>query len=128
MQAGFAKVDITPRVGVELCGFGPFLNRHSIAVRERLWARAMAVRQGESTLILVSCDLIGVTPQITRRVRQLIRAKLDIPKWPSCCTPRIRTAGRTPRRCSPAGAMPTSLIWSCCPRALPAPRCRRWRD
>ena len=30
MQAGFHEVDITPRVGVGLAGFGPFLNRMSI--------------------------------------------------------------------------------------------------
>ena len=35
LRIGFAKSDITPHVGVELCGFGPFLNRHS-AVRFRL--------------------------------------------------------------------------------------------
>jgi hypothetical protein len=47
-QAGFAKVDITPRVGVPLCGFGPFLNRRSIAVRDRLWARALAVEHDDT--------------------------------------------------------------------------------
>lgn len=79
MQIGFAKVDITPRVGVELCGFGPFINRHSIGVRDRLWARAMAARLGETTLVLVSCDLIGVTPAITQRVRQLVQAEAPLP-------------------------------------------------
>ncbi len=39
MKAGFAKSDITPRVGVELIGFGPYLHRYSIGVRDRLWAR-----------------------------------------------------------------------------------------
>ena len=43
MQIGFGKVDITPRVGVELCGFGPHLHRYSVGVRDRLEARAMAV-------------------------------------------------------------------------------------
>ena len=42
MNAGFGKVEITPRVGVELCGFGPYLNRHSTRVVEPLYARAMA--------------------------------------------------------------------------------------
>ncbi len=28
MRAGFGKFNITPRVGVELYGFGPFLNRN----------------------------------------------------------------------------------------------------
>jgi len=79
LQIGFGKVDITPRVGVELCGFGPFINRHSIGVRDRLWARAMAVRHGETTLVLVSCDLIAVSDSITRRTRELVRAAHGLP-------------------------------------------------
>src|SRR5450830_1324488 len=79
MQAGFAKTDITPRVGVELAGFGPFINRHSIGVRDRLWARAMALEQDGKTLVLVSCDLIGVTRSITARVRQLVNESTRLP-------------------------------------------------
>ena len=71
-KAGFAKIDITPRVGVELCGFGPFLNRCSIAVRDRLWARAMAVEHAGTTLCLVSCDLIGMPRELTDRIRALV--------------------------------------------------------
>ena len=56
MELGFAKSDITPRVGVELCGFGPFLNRHSVGVRGELWARAMAVRVGEKRAVVIACD------------------------------------------------------------------------
>ena len=73
MQVGFAKSDITPRVGVELCGFGPFITRHSIAVRDRLWARAMAVEHGGTCVVIVSCDLVSSTPAITARVRQRVR-------------------------------------------------------
>jgi hypothetical protein len=79
MKAGFAKIDITPRIGVELCGFGPYLNRHSTGVRDSLWARAMAVSDGDSTLVLIGCDLIGVTGEITRLVRDRIRRKTGIP-------------------------------------------------
>ena len=79
MKIGFAKVDITPRVGVELCGFGAYLNRHSIAVRDRLWARAMAIQHGETTLLLISCDLIGVTSEMTRRARAHIAREIGLP-------------------------------------------------
>jgi len=79
MQFGFAKNDITPRLGVELCGFGPFINRHGLAVRDRLWARAMAVRQGDVTLVVISNDLVGVTPEITTRVRQFVREEVGLP-------------------------------------------------
>jgi hypothetical protein len=74
MKLGFAKIDITPRVGVELCGFGPFINRHSVFVRDRLWARAMAVEQGGRRLVLISCDLVGVSTAVTARVRELVAA------------------------------------------------------
>ena len=69
MLFGFAKTEITPRVGVDLTGFGPFLNRQSVGVRDRLWARAMAVSDGRDTVIIVSCDLVGIELATTRRVR-----------------------------------------------------------
>jgi hypothetical protein len=79
MKIGFAKADVTPRVGVELSGFGPFITRHSIAVRDRLWARAMAVRQGERTQALISCDLIGVQQPTTDRVRRILTEQAGLP-------------------------------------------------
>ena len=60
MEAGFAKVDITPRVGVELAGFGPFLHRRATDVRDRLFARAMAVADGDSRSVIVSAALVGL--------------------------------------------------------------------
>lgn len=72
LRVGFAKNCITPRVGVELCGFGPYQLRKSIGVRDRLWARAMAMELGGKRMILVSCDIILVTLDITRKVRQIV--------------------------------------------------------
>ncbi|MBT3379853.1 MAG: hypothetical protein HN742_29860 [Lentisphaerae bacterium] len=79
MQFGFAKTDITPRVGVDLCGFGPFINRYSVGVRDRLRARAMAVSDGETTAVLVSCDLVGVNLDTTHRVREIVAASTCVP-------------------------------------------------
>jgi hypothetical protein len=80
MKAGFAKNDITPRVGVELCGFGAFLCRHSIGVRDRLWARAMVAEHNGTKVALISCDLVGTSLELTRRVRRLISAATGIPE------------------------------------------------
>jgi hypothetical protein len=66
-------------VGVELSGFGPFRNRHSIAVRDRLWARAMAVEQGGVTAVVVSCDLIGLRRAMAQEVRRLVTSAIGIP-------------------------------------------------
>ena len=80
MRAGFAKNDITPRVGVELTGFGPYLCRHSIAVRDALWARALAVELDGRRVILVTCDLIGTTLETTNRVRRMVTEGTGVAK------------------------------------------------
>lgn len=77
MQFGFAKTDITPRVGVDLSGFGPFRNRVSVGVRDRLWARAMAVADGETTVLVVACDLIGLSRELVAKVREQVAAQRD---------------------------------------------------
>ena len=46
MKVGLAKNDITPRVGVDLCGFGPYRHRYSTSVREPIFARALALEAG----------------------------------------------------------------------------------
>jgi hypothetical protein len=80
MKAGFAKTDITPRLGGELSGFGPFICRTSTGVREKLWARAAAFDCGGTRMIIVSCDLIGLIAPITEKVRKLVAAPAGIPE------------------------------------------------
>ncbi len=73
IKAGFGKADITPRVGVELCGFGPYLNRHSTRVVEPLYARAMAVERDGARWVLVSGDVIAFSAALTRQIREIVR-------------------------------------------------------
>jgi len=79
MKAGFGKSDITPRIGVELAGFGPFLLRKSVGVRDPLAARAMAVEQDGRRLLLVSCDLVGMPVKIAAAVRRRVGEAAGIP-------------------------------------------------
>ena len=79
MKAGFAKADITPEVGVELAGFGPYLKRRSTGIRDRLWAKAMALEAGGGRVVIVGCDLIGVPTAATARVRLLVTAATGLP-------------------------------------------------
>jgi hypothetical protein len=79
VMLGFSKADITPRTGVELAGFGPYLNRQSIGVRDRLSARAMAVADGDRTVVLLSLDLLMITREITDKARALIAQKHTAP-------------------------------------------------
>ena len=76
MKAGFAKFDITPRVGVSMAGFGPFLNRNSTFVRDRLEARAAALEAGDGKAIFISCDLTTLAPETARLAREIVAEKL----------------------------------------------------
>jgi hypothetical protein len=72
MKAGFGKADITPRIGAELSGFGPFLMRRSVGVRDRLWAKAVALNESGKTFVLVSCDLLGLSHETVMRIRHIV--------------------------------------------------------
>ncbi len=61
MKIGFAKVDITPRLGMELYGYSGYLNRYATAVRDKLWARSMAVSDGKQVAVVVSCEIVFIT-------------------------------------------------------------------
>jgi len=78
IEAGFAKLDITPDLGVELCGFGPFRHRRSIGVRDQLWARAMALSKDGEKQLLISCDIIGIPLGMTRRIRALLAERVGL--------------------------------------------------
>ncbi|MCK4283229.1 MAG: neutral/alkaline non-lysosomal ceramidase N-terminal domain-containing protein, partial [Candidatus Brocadiae bacterium] len=79
MKIGFAREDITPRVGVPLCGFGPFLNRYSVGIRDRLWARAMAFEHEQTRAVIVSCDLASVSLEHTTRARGIVTDAVGLP-------------------------------------------------
>lgn len=75
---GFAKVDITPRAGVEMSGFGPYLHRVARSIHDRIHAKAMAVRVEGEPVIIVSCDLIEVQRDFTEKVRSLVQQQTGI--------------------------------------------------
>lgn len=79
LRVGFGRCDLTPRVGVELAGFGPYINRHSIAVRDRLWARAIALQLDGPPVIIVSNDLCVVQRHTTDRVGELVERATGVP-------------------------------------------------
>ena len=88
MRAGFAQTDLTPPVGIELCGFGFFLRRRSNGVYEPLYAKAMAVEAGGTEVLIVACDLVGLTREIADEVRSYASERTGVPVEAImlCCT------------------------------------------
>lgn len=76
LKAGFAKYDITPRAGVGLYGFGPYLNRHSVAVRDYLEARAAAFALDGKMAVIIGCDLCTLQAETCARIREIIIAQV----------------------------------------------------
>ena len=76
---GFGTSDITPPVGVELAGFGWYIGRKSTGVIEPLYAKAMLWQSGGDRGALISCDIIGVSRQTVKEVRETVSAECGIP-------------------------------------------------
>ncbi len=76
MKIGFGIKDITPRIGVQLYGFGPFINRISNTIRDRLEARASYFEGDGGKFLLITCDLCTLQPHTCDTVREIICEKV----------------------------------------------------
>jgi neutral ceramidase len=78
LQGGCAKVNITPPVGIPLIGS---YGKPSDDILDELFARAMVLDDGHTTIAIVSADLL-YTPleEITDPVRKIIKEKIGIPE------------------------------------------------
>jgi len=56
-EVGFARLDMTPPLGVPMAGY--FFERRVEGIRDPLYVSAIAVRDGEKTCIVMSCDHLG---------------------------------------------------------------------
>lgn len=77
MKAGFGAATITPTPPVWLAGFGA-RTQPANDVRDDLDARAIYLSDDTTSLCLVSCDLLGMTPGFSGPIRAAIGAELGI--------------------------------------------------
>ncbi|MDH7569094.1 MAG: neutral/alkaline non-lysosomal ceramidase N-terminal domain-containing protein, partial [Armatimonadota bacterium] len=71
LLAGAARVCITPPVGVELSGY-LLREQPSQGIHDNLYARALALDDGETRLCVVACDLVGLSAHSVACVRRAI--------------------------------------------------------
>jgi neutral ceramidase len=67
VQVGAAELDITPPVGHRMAGY--FDERVSTGVHDPLLAKAVVLRQGDTRLAFVFCDLVGIPLEVSSRAR-----------------------------------------------------------
>ncbi|MHC4229881.1 MAG: sugar phosphate isomerase/epimerase family protein, partial [Planctomycetota bacterium] len=77
LTAGVAVTDITPPVGYRMSGY--FRERLSTGTSNPLRAKAVVIRQGRESAAMVSCDIIGLSPEVSSRARKLAAKKTGIP-------------------------------------------------
>lgn len=74
LEAGAARVDVTPSSPAYMAGFK--INKRHTEVNDPITVRALALRRGELTVVLVGCDLIGLhhyqVEEIRRRLRGVV--------------------------------------------------------
>lgn len=77
--AGYGEKIITPPLGVDLCGYGFYLDRKAERVIDDLKVRALYLADGERSLLLIACDLIGLTVETSDRIRAGLAKASQIP-------------------------------------------------
>lgn len=79
LQAGVARREITPFWGVELTGWGYYIERRWQRINDPLHATALVVGDEQQTVILLTLDLMLIDEAFTRRTREMITAATGIP-------------------------------------------------
>ena len=76
-QAGFARVDVTPPLGNPLAGY--FTARTADGILDPIELNARALRDGDNTILVISCDFIYVMESAATPIRELISEATGIP-------------------------------------------------
>ena len=79
LRAGYGETIITPPLGTDLTGFGFYLDRKAESVLDDLKVRALYVDDRKTRLLIISCDLLGLTVSRADRVRSQVGAALGLP-------------------------------------------------
>ena len=77
LSAGYARVDITPPLGVNIAGY--YKERIADGVLDNLYACALAVSDGKNTVLLITTDLCSLSDTMADEWRAEIAEKTGLP-------------------------------------------------
>lgn len=75
MKVGFAKVEITPPLGIPVAGYNQ--KRYADGILDPLYAMAVVFDDGEKRAVLVSLDLIGIAQVQMDTIRNAVAARVN---------------------------------------------------
>ena len=77
LTAGVAVADITPPIGYRMSGY--FSERLSTGTSNPLHAKAIVLRQGDTSAAMVFCDIIGLSLEVSSLARRQAAERTGIP-------------------------------------------------
>lgn len=78
VRAGVNRACITPPPGVELTGWGYYLERTWLDIHDDLNATSLVVENSATSLAIVSLDLMVISEEFTARVREKISSATEL--------------------------------------------------
>ena len=75
---GIGISDISPPPEVELCGYGIYRGRRNKGVHDKLHSRSLILSADDESVVLINNDLVGMSSDILKNMRKMIRRELDI--------------------------------------------------
>lgn len=78
LAAGYGEKTITPPLGLELSGYGFYLERRAEGVLDDLKVRAVVISDGSLRFTLISLDLVGLTVAFADALRREAAAAVGI--------------------------------------------------
>ena len=79
LYVGYSRVDITPEHPMELVGYVSRRNKLSRGVHDRIYCRSLALSQNGTTVIIASCDLLGLSQEFINRVKERLSSFIEDP-------------------------------------------------
>jgi len=87
LHAGVARRAITPPAGTWMLGYAN-RDRAGSAVHDELYATALALDDGRSRVVVVTCDLVFLHPEMVSEIRSRLTARTGVPaeRIMLCCS------------------------------------------
>lgn len=100
LKIGFGKQCITPPEGIELSGYGYFIERRNTGIVEDLYARVIAIQTNGVYAVLFNADLIGLTDALSAKLERVISEKYHVdPHFIMIASTHTHTGPMTGRLC-----------------------------
>ena len=80
LEAGFARVDVTPGFNVGLDGSGNAATRISQGVADNLTVTCVAMRAEETTVLVYTADTLGFNNTLLNQFRPLLEVATNVPQ------------------------------------------------